>query len=753
MKSRAWLIAAWVGLALLGVSVTVQSIWSADFWWQMRNGRWIMEHMAVPREEVYSFTARGTPLREMRWVYCVFIHLVYERVGSWALVLWQAGMIAGALATAFAGRWRVLAMPVGALVVGLALAAGYGRWVMRPELCTFLFSGMVLALLERGSVPGRARLAWLVPLVQVAWVNCHTLFVFGPLLAWGYAGVGVARWVLGRANPGAAWMGGPMATGRLVVIALATTAACWVNPYGHDGAMYAKQMWDESGSGHATTRLLGEMQSPLAMPLAAWTWDLWAGAALALVAGLSFFTGSRRVDLARLGVYGAYLYLACHAQRNVALMVVPMVWVAAGNLAAWSWAPRAWGAWAGRGVLGAVGLLGLAGGWYVATDRYAAREDLPRAFGLGVVEWYQPRGAEAFLLREKPEGGLYNVMRDGSYFIYRVSDTMPVFLDGRTDAYGPAFMDEAAKIGGGNFDAAASKWKLSTAVVPSRGYADVVRHLVASPDWALVYVDPQSLVFVRKVATHERLIAARGGGVERALDEGVPDEVPAAWARALGKVARPARLMGLADAMLSLGDRARAAGYLERALAMDPSHRRARVLLAPLVEAGGDAARAAALLEGLPAGAVSDARREAARLLLEDKKPDAAARALEAALALAPDDAGLQEALGDVRAALGDWAGAKRAYAGAAGTPTAVRFLKLGNACDQLGDGPGTIDALERGLTIDGSSAVAWNMLGGAYGRQGNLARARDCFARALAIQPDYGAARRNLDRVRAMQK
>jgi len=35
-------------VALLFAALTVQKIWNLDLWWQMRTGRWILEHRSVP---------------------------------------------------------------------------------------------------------------------------------------------------------------------------------------------------------------------------------------------------------------------------------------------------------------------------------------------------------------------------------------------------------------------------------------------------------------------------------------------------------------------------------------------------------------------------------------------------------------------------------------------------------------------------------------------------------------------------------
>ena len=78
-------------------------------------------------------------------------------------------------------------------------------------------------------------LAWLLPLVQLAWVNSHGLFVLGPLM-------------LVFALVDAALRRGALAAERIrwwqtvVPACVATGLACLVNPYGLRGAIYPLEL-------------------------------------------------------------------------------------------------------------------------------------------------------------------------------------------------------------------------------------------------------------------------------------------------------------------------------------------------------------------------------------------------------------------------------------------------------------------------------------------------------------------------------
>ena len=58
------------------------------------------------------------------------------------------------------------------------------RFAPRPEVLSLLGVAIYLTVLSRAD--GTPELAWALPLVQVAWVNTHGLFVLGPMILGAY---------------------------------------------------------------------------------------------------------------------------------------------------------------------------------------------------------------------------------------------------------------------------------------------------------------------------------------------------------------------------------------------------------------------------------------------------------------------------------------------------------------------------------------------------------------------------------------
>ena len=105
--------------------------------------------------------------------------------------------------------------------------------VCAPETLSLLYLAIDLAILARWD--RYPALAWGLPMVQVAWVNSHGLFVLGPIIV-GFALVDAVLRRGAFAHEHSRWW-------KMVVPAcVAVGIACLVNPYGLRGAIYPLEL-------------------------------------------------------------------------------------------------------------------------------------------------------------------------------------------------------------------------------------------------------------------------------------------------------------------------------------------------------------------------------------------------------------------------------------------------------------------------------------------------------------------------------
>lgn len=758
------------GLVLLFLASAVQKIWGLDTWWQLATGRWIVENGRFPTTDVFSYTASSHDWIEMRWLFCVLLHAGWKVGGPTLLIAVEVLALAG-LWTAVAWRTRrLLTHPGVLLILGLGIGAGLSRWVLRPELVAYCLSAVYLVWLDaarRDRSAWARKWVWALVLVQAVWTNSSTLLALGPALAWAFA-VGdtghraLSRIVAARRSGAERvdWAG--VVDGRMFGLAAAITAACWVSPYFHDGAMFPLLLFSQIQEGHIVSRVIGEMASPLRTPWSQWTLDLRLALALAVAGVGTFVLNRRHLDLPRVVVFAAGLYLASSAQRNAALLAVWGTWAALRNVE--DLARDAGEPDPGRARLALVarGALGVAWGfvaWFVASDRWSTSINAPRESGVGVVEWNTAAGAVEFLREHRPLEPWFTSIRDGGYLAWELQDARgagpKIFVDGRLEVYGPALLAQAvAATSPEAWPALEEKWKFKTAVFPVRGHEDVIRMLATSGRWAAVYADHRNIVLVRRIPEHEAIISMAAGRVGLVAREDAPAEEAPAWKRAIGGTSRPFWSQGMAESMLALGEFDRSAGFLALALERFPGQPKLIATLAAVERFRGRSAEGDGLYNSL--AGLREWRVRSDALLLSWLEPAGrfaeAVPVAERIIMLDPADMRMRLVLADLYFRLQRFKDALPQYQGVvkvAGADAAV-WLKLGFSAEQSARPEDAIAAYRRSLDLDPSQAPAWSMLGALLEQKGDRGEAVKAYRRALELRPDSRKAREGLERLGA---
>ena len=60
-----------------------------DIWWQLLSGRWMLEHNAITRTDVFSYTMTGHKWINVKWLYEVIIATLEKGFGPEGVILLQ----------------------------------------------------------------------------------------------------------------------------------------------------------------------------------------------------------------------------------------------------------------------------------------------------------------------------------------------------------------------------------------------------------------------------------------------------------------------------------------------------------------------------------------------------------------------------------------------------------------------------------------------------------------------------------------
>ncbi|HSS38429.1 MAG TPA: hypothetical protein VLT58_06650 [Polyangia bacterium] len=366
-----------------------------DVWWHLRTGQLILEMHAVPRVDLFTYTNATRAWVDVHWLYQVGLALLYRVGGASVLVLVKAAAGAAIVALSLLGRRREQpAWPVAlAWLPGIVMLSG--RLSERPELVSLVLLAVYLAVLARA--PQKPRWLWVLPAVQLLWVNCHGFFVMGPLVLAAYA----ADWLAERLRPGALQTERPPPK-TFAAAASGAAVACLVNPYGLAAIGFSFEQFQKVGPGLYRSTI-GELKSAGDFIAAAGVGNpyLLAYFASVLLGAASFVACARRArfSLYRGLLFGAGAYLGWQATRNNGLCAVIAAFVTSWNfddaLAARPAGPARRPAYANRLLLAGVGALAVA---TVSGALYAWAGE-GRRVGLGERPGWYAHDACAFLAR------------------------------------------------------------------------------------------------------------------------------------------------------------------------------------------------------------------------------------------------------------------------------------------------------------------------------------------------------------------
>jgi tetratricopeptide (TPR) repeat protein len=491
--------------------MALKPVRSPDVWHHVKSGWFVVRNGGPATADVFSCTAQGKPWIQYEWLAQLSIYGIYQAGGATGLVLFQAAA-AALLARLLMAAIRIQPRAGGsaaALATALALCAVSPRFFSRPEMFTWiLFAGWLIAVEKIRS--GRGAYFALPAILMIPWVNMHGAWPAG--LAW--LGLICAGETALRLFGAASRLPGPAVQRLWAALGLAA-AATLVNPYGF-------HIWEvplKLTSSAEMSAVIAEWQRP--------GWAHWldirhVGAWIFLPAILA---APRRVRLSDALVALAFGALALSARRHMALAMIAVAPIAAGQFSAlWEkWEKwEVWEVWVRRKKSAlspsfplfpllpffqpaAVILVSVA-----LAIAALGGPDLKRA-GLGEDHRMFPEGAARFLAKHELDGNLFNTYDYGNYLLFARYPQNHVFIDGRVDVYGAEGLRlyTAVRHTEAGWRKILEERSIEICVLATEKSSEfhLLSALHRSPDWALVYWDDISAIYVKRAPDRQAFLS------------------------------------------------------------------------------------------------------------------------------------------------------------------------------------------------------------------------------------------------------
>lgn len=492
-------------------AMAVREISDPDFWWHLRAGQFIIETRTIPHADIFSHTNTGRAWVMHEWLAQVCIYTIYALGSFPALIITFAAIIALTFAFVYA---RMPGKPfVAVFILLFAATATAPTWGVRPQMLSLLFASIFLYVLDRWSQaiahsphpsppPSRqGRELWLLVPVMILWVNLHSGYALGLVIIAVYLFGAIVETFFAHRDPTSNFhasrltstlrVQSPRFASNLFFIFIACLAVVPLNPNG--ATMYIYPF--ETLTSRAMQAYIVEWFSPdfHQIEFQPFAWLLLATLAAIALSG-------KRVTLTQTILLAGFAYAGLRSARNIPIFAL----IAAPILAeqVWHWI-ETWFASTNeqtakhkrmtRGMI-AINwlLLALIAGAVIARVALVALNQ-PK-----VEHEKFPAAAVDFLQKENLPGALYNAYGWGGYLIWRLYPAQRVFIDGRADVYGDAFIEDVfLKAYRGGADWRAPLEQFTVRVVLIEPGAPLAVQLAREREWRKVYADSQAVIYAR----------------------------------------------------------------------------------------------------------------------------------------------------------------------------------------------------------------------------------------------------------------
>lgn len=473
---------------------------AADLWWHLATGRYIVDHLTIPRRDVFSYTNEGARWVNSEWLSDAFLYLVFRLGGGTGLALVKIAITAGFVGLAVWVAWRRSLSLAISVACGIAAAMLCHPFLdIRPDLFFLLGTTAYIALIEAYRRDARPAVLLLLPLTMAIWVNLHASFVYGlGVIALFTAGEIGAVLVRRPADPvrrrRALW---------LALAAAAALTACVLSPEHVRALAFPLAIGAPEEAVWRT--LVVEWTPPVLFGSGGFDSPLLGYYLLVVIVTTlaALFVAPRSLDVPHVVLVAVTASMAVRARRFVpvfALVAVPLV---ATNLAVLRdrlLRRRPWPPAIAAGALTALCLLALGylGLRLVPEARRIATEGL---FDRMIDATYFPRGGTEFLRMNSPPARLFHPYGWGGYVLFHAPGRK-VFIDGRAHAvYSAGFYREnlTAEFAAPGWEDILDRHGVDLVLWPSPAEAGIrmplLRQLFGSKAWQRIYDDGHDVVF------------------------------------------------------------------------------------------------------------------------------------------------------------------------------------------------------------------------------------------------------------------
>ena len=476
---------------VFGILLATRQIADPDIGFHLRGGQWMIENMKFHSYDVFTYTVNGNEYIALYWLYQIILYGIFSLSSYIGLTIFNVLLLAVIFFLVFL-RMKSARVPLGFATFSLftTILAIEFRFLYRPEIITWCMLLLMLIVLDQYH-SRRRNLLYLLPVMQLIWVNSHGLFILG--------------WIIIAAYFISVWVHEKCFDTRLFKWFAASLAASFINPYFFRGIAFPFYLYTRLHSSNIFNPMISEFQSPWIMKTMG-TNSLFLTAPLhwyyliSVISLILLLVTYRKRRLHEYLLWAAFFYLSATVVRNVPLFIFVAIQLVAISL---------------RDIFPGIRsrieqtrisfkilhpipqifsvfviLLGLR----VVTNAYYLDDNRAINFGAGLDRHAHPIVAADFLKQNRLAARLLNDLNSGSWFIWQLPQ--PVFIDGRLEVMKESFFSEYLRsFTESGLESLITKYRPQLIVFDHAAALNWTRQLTEMNDWHILHLDEKSVVY------------------------------------------------------------------------------------------------------------------------------------------------------------------------------------------------------------------------------------------------------------------
>ena len=429
----------------------------------LKLGEIIINTGNIPKTNLFSYTNPDFPFINTHWLFEVVVFWFSQTVGLEILLILKVVIFVFSLLLILKiipKENQTLLLPIGFIFFHVLRE----RLELRPEIFSFLFTALTYFILEK-----KQKLIWLLPILQLAWINTHIYFFIGLLLQ--------AIFLVHTR------------TKKLGIFFILSVLVSLINPHGINGLLYPLEVSKNYGY------TIVENQTIFLLENIGFKNPNFLFVKLTLgVMVLSLLRRKFVIKNILLTLSGAVLALMnVRSFPYLVFLSLPATLQNFGPIKANALTKIITTIFAG--ILIFESLFYLSGEYYRTKD--------PR-YQVGLSFKENVKAAMDFVLTNNLAGPIFNNFDIGSYIIYRGYPKYPVYVDGRPEGYPKEFFQNTyipMQSDFAKFKIEAEKWGFKTIVFSLTDQTPwgqaFLQNIVKDSGWKLVFIDDFMIVLSR----------------------------------------------------------------------------------------------------------------------------------------------------------------------------------------------------------------------------------------------------------------